>query len=82
MHINDDTRIKFIQYSRGLYYYDTTNMENYNTTNQVSDFYFLNTLQSKKSPFFKHEVEEADAERIPLQLVGWKLIQAIKEAVK
>ena len=48
LHIDNGTRIKFNQCSGGLYYYETTNMENKNTNNQVTDYYYLITVQSNK----------------------------------
>ena len=44
VHINDGTNIRFKQCSRGLYYDDTTNMENNTTNNQVNDYTLLNTV--------------------------------------
>ena len=41
------TRKKFKECSGGLYYYDTTNMENSTTNNQVTNYTFLNTVENK-----------------------------------
>ena len=51
MHIHDFNRIKFKSYIKGLYYYDTTNMENTTSDNQVTDYTFLNAVEIKNSYF-------------------------------
>ena len=53
MHLDDGMIIKLNQCSRSIYYYKTTNMENNNTDNQVTDDYFFNTVQGNKSYFNK-----------------------------
>ena len=51
-------------------YYDTNNMENNTTNNQVTDYNFLDTLENNKSYFHRLEIKGADAARIIQQLVG------------
>ena len=81
MNIDDGTRIKFNQYIGGLYYYGTKNMENNNTNNQVTNYSFLNTVQTNKSYFHKREIERVDAARIVQQLLGWPPTKSLKEAI-
>ena len=69
MHINYGTIIKFNQCRGCLYYYHTTNMENKNTNNQFSDYFFINTVQSNKSYFHKREIKGAYTAKILQQLV-------------
>ena len=45
-HIDNDTNIKFKQCSRGLYYYDTTDILNKTANNQVTDHTFIDTVES------------------------------------
>ena len=69
MNLDDGTSIRFNQFSGGLYYYATINMENKNTENQVT--IFLSTVKSNKLYFHKHKIEGAGAAIIQQQLEGW-----------
>ena len=70
VHPIDGTIIKFNICSGGLYYYDTTNMENKSTKNQVTKYYFLYTVQSNKSYFQIRKIERVGTTIILQQLVG------------
>ena len=57
-------------------------MENKNTNNQVTDYYYLSTLQTNKSYFHKRETEGADTAIQQQQLVVWTPTQALKYTIK
>ena len=82
VHPDNGNIIRSKQYSGGLYYYDTTNMENNTTKNQVTDYIFMNTVESNKSYFHRREIKGSDAARIFQQLEGWPSTQLLKEAVR
>ena len=75
------TRIKFKQCSRGIYYYDTNNMENNTTNNQVTNYTFMNTAECNKSYLHSREIKVSDEARIIQQLVVWPSTQALKRAI-
>ena len=81
VHIDDGTIIKLKQCSGGLYYYDTTNMENNTTKNQVTDYIFMNTVESNKSYFHRREIKGAYASIILQQLIRWPSTSTLKEAI-
>ena len=78
VNIDYGTSINLIQCSRGLYYYDTTNMKKKTTNNQVTDYTFLNTVEKIKSYSHRREIKGGDTSRILQQLVGWISTQALK----
>ena len=57
LHLNDDTIIKFKQCSRGLYCYDSANIENNTNNNQVKNYTFLNPVERKNSYFYRREIK-------------------------
>ena len=64
MHLNSGTSIMLKQCSGGPYYYNTTNTE-YNIINiQVTDYTFLNTVESNKAYFHQRESKGAYETRI------------------
>ena len=62
----------FKKFILGLYYYDTPNMEHNSIDIHVTDFTFLNTLDSNKAYFHQCGSKGEDEARIPQQLVGGK----------
>ena len=81
VHLDSGTSIKFKQCSGILYYYDTTNIENNTTNNQVIGYTFIIIVESKNSYFHIREIKGSDSAIILQQLVGCPSIQALKEAV-
>ena len=62
VHVKCDTRIIFNKLRGGMYYFDTPN-EAFDK-NQTTDYTFLSTVESKKSCFHRHEINEPDKLRI------------------
>ena len=60
VHIDNSTSIMFKQWSRGLYYYDMTNMTHNIINIQVNDYTFMKTLYIKKVYFRQCEIKVAD----------------------
>ena len=53
VHLDDSTNIIFNQFSGGIYYYDTANMEHNIINRQFTDYTFLNTVDRNKAYFHK-----------------------------
>ena len=46
VHVNDETVLKFKEYSSGVYYYDT--MDNHSSENVLKSYCMLNTVNDNK----------------------------------
>ena len=69
VHRKNGTKMKFMEYRSGLYYYDVPVCSN-NYKNQVTDYCFVNTVSQNKVMFTRREVEAADKARELYALVG------------
>jgi hypothetical protein len=70
VHRKDGSIIKFVEFSNGLYYFDTKE-EQQNKKNKVSDNYlFVNTVAANKSAYTREEVEAADRARALYRKLG------------
>ena len=84
VHLPNGKEIKFMEYTDGLYYYDTSkSKEKVNVypspTNQ--NFSFLSTVRQNKSIFNKKQVRAADMARDFQQCIGWPSDKAFKRYI-
>ena len=82
VNLNNGTIIIFKQCSGGLYYFHTTNMKHKIINSQVTDYTFLNTVESNNSYFQQRETKGVDKARIPQQTVVWPPTHTLKESVE
>jgi hypothetical protein len=64
VHRKDGSRMKFSEYTSGLYYYDTAAPEPTNDTSfNVTNYLFLNTVAGNKQAYTRREIQGADRAR-------------------
>jgi len=77
VHLNANVSHKFIKCGSGLYYLDTSQVEQ-----PIDDYLFLSTVKSNKSYFSRREISGADRARDLQAILGWPSTADLRRYIK
>ena len=69
LHHKDGTKMEFVEYTSGLYYYDIS-ICSHNYKEQPTDYCFVNTVSQNKLIFTRRDIEVADKAKELYALIG------------
>ena len=70
VHRPNGSIMKFVEFTTGLYYYDTTKVQDNSSNTMLSDYSFVLTVEGNKSRFHRREIEGADRARDLYRKIG------------
>ncbi len=82
VHVSDHTVLRFCRCGSGLYYLDTTSVNNSNTDINAYPVSLLQTVAANREVFSKREIEGADNARILQAHIGWPSTSDLKMYIK
>lgn len=63
VHRKDGSTMKFLEYTTGLYFYDTAQNNSNHSKSNVNNYCFVNTVANNKTMFTKRQIKNADLAR-------------------